>query len=79
MRRNWHSLAQWQFLISCHRASEHDRDRLTEKLRGHIFGSRVLPPAASSYLINRPVSANALTPKDGCTLVPVGMAQCMVS
>jgi hypothetical protein len=58
MRRNWHFLAKWQFLISCHRASEHDRDRLTEKLRGQIFGSWLLPRRSklisiSPCLINR--------------------------
>ena len=51
MRRNWRSLAQWQFLISCHRASEHDS--LTVKLRGHVFGSRVLPRTAPPCLINK--------------------------
>ncbi len=57
MTRNQTSFSLWQFLISCHPASEHDRDKSTEKLRGHTFGSRVLSRTAPQCLtsIHRPV------------------------
>jgi hypothetical protein len=53
MPRNNPSLPLWQFLMSCHLASEHDRDRSTEKLRGHTFGARVLPQTVPPLLINK--------------------------